>query len=105
MRVMEALRGSYFGMDYATRFVNAAFERESLQNLPNSNTQGGSGQSKVTGNNSQLPKYFFACLHYYKTKKYHQIQRDMTSYRKRWKNSSTPLQISGYRGIVVLDSR
>jgi hypothetical protein len=57
MRVMEALRGSYFGMDYATRFVNAAFERESLQNLPNNNTQGGSEQSKVTGNNSHLPIY------------------------------------------------
>jgi hypothetical protein len=54
MRVMEALRGSYFGMDYATRFVNAAFERESLQNLPNDNTQGGSGQSSVTGNSSHL---------------------------------------------------
>lgn len=105
MRVMEALRGSYFGMDYATRFVNAAFERESLQNLPNSNTQGGSGQSKVTGNNSHLPKYFLTCLRYYKTKNIHQIRRDMTSYRKRWKNSSTPLRISGYRGIAVLDSR
>jgi hypothetical protein len=54
MRVMEALRGSYFGMDYATRFVNAAFERESLQNLPNGYTQDGSGQGKVIGNNSHL---------------------------------------------------
>jgi hypothetical protein len=105
MRVMEALRGSYFGMDYATRFVNAAFERESLQNLPNSNTQGGSGQNKVTGNNSHLLIYFFTCLHYYKTEKIPQILRDMTSYRKRWKNSSTPLRISGYRGTAALNSR
>jgi hypothetical protein len=61
MRVMEALRGSYFGMEYATRFVNAAFERESLQNLPNENTQGGSGQSKVIGNNSH-PLTFLSML-------------------------------------------
>jgi hypothetical protein len=105
MRVMEALRGSYFGMDYATRFVNAAFERESLQNLPNNHTQGGSGQSKVTGNNPHLLTYFVTCLHSYKAKKVHQIRQDMTSYRKKWKNSSTPLRISGYRGIAVLDSR
>jgi hypothetical protein len=105
MRVMEALRGSYFGMDYATRFVNAAFERESLQSLPNNNTQGNSGQSKVTGNNSHLLTCFFTCLRFYKARKVHRIQRDVTSYRKRWKNSSTPLRISGYRGITVLDGR
>jgi hypothetical protein len=60
MRVMEALRGSYFGMDYATRFVNAAFERESLQNLPNGNTQVEFGQGKVIGNNSHL--LMFLCM-------------------------------------------
>jgi len=62
MRVMEALRGSYFGMDYATRFVNAAFERESLQNLTNNNTQGGSGQSKATGNDFSSSKMLLYML-------------------------------------------
>jgi hypothetical protein len=75
MRVMEALRGSYFGMDYATRFVNAAFERESLQNLPNDNTQGGSGPNKVIGNNFSSSSISFHAYTIKRRKRYTKYSR------------------------------